>query len=148
MTYQLKIDVSPVYELINSFLIYTTQKWINNLDVGSQWIEDVHQTIASKHHADFEAAKLLPFTDYDHLYALAITRHAEASIPEFLDFLSTQEATELADRISSLVPHVKLEDMIRIKEKYTPLLRVWYECYFTTVEDQYIPLLMEDAAEK
>jgi hypothetical protein len=148
MTYQLKIDVSPVYELISSFLIYTTQKWINNLDVGSQWIEDAHQTISSEHHADFEAAKLLPFADYDHLYALAITRQTEASIPEFLDFLNKQEATELADRISSLVPHVNIEDMVRIKEKYTPLLRVWYECYFTTVEDQYVPLLMEDAAEK
>jgi hypothetical protein len=148
MTYQLKIDVSPIYELISSFLIYTTQKWVNNLDVGSQWIEDAHELISPEHVDKFEAAKLLPFTDYDHLYALAIMRQTDASIPEFLDFLDTQEPAQLATIIASLVPHVNIEDMVRIKEKYTPLLRVWYECYFTTVTDQYVPLLMEDAAEK
>lgn len=148
MTYHLKIDVSPIYELISSFLIYTTKKWVNSLDVGSTWIEEAHHMIKPEWIGAFDDAKALPFTDYDHLYALAVTRQDDTTILKFLDSLTENDASALCQQISPLVPHITIDDMERIQKHYVPLLRVWYECYFTTIQEEYVPLLMEDAAEK
>lgn len=46
MEYELKIDVSPVYELLDSFMLYVTRKWISNLDIGPHWISDVEDRIS------------------------------------------------------------------------------------------------------
>ena len=47
MAYHVKIDVSPIYEMLNSFLVYVTKKWIQHLDIGPEWILEVEGKLSS-----------------------------------------------------------------------------------------------------
>lgn len=85
MAYDVKVDHSLVYELISSFMIYTTQKWVNNLDVGLEWIAEVDTRLTPEERHQFVEAAKYPFTDYDVLYVWALERKGATDIPQFLN---------------------------------------------------------------
>ncbi|MNW49986.1 hypothetical protein D3C74_274230 [compost metagenome] len=148
MTYDVKIDVSPVYELISSFMIYTTRKWVNNLEVGSEWMDQIQPLINEKTRHSFAEAAALPFTDYDILYALAIERNSSNRIEDFINDLEEQDEVTLLHKINPYIDTVSGEDVARLKKYYVPLLRTWYDLYFKPLCGHYEGLLQEDAAEK
>lgn len=148
MNYELKIDVSPVYELLDSFMLYVTKKWTSNLDIGTDWIRDVDGRFTPAQLAALKQAAEWPFEDYDVLYAWAYSR-GEAS--KVLQFLAELESSSLEDNLRRTEPffhNFTAEECARIKNGYTPLLRIWYEHYFRHVEHTLLPLLIEDASEK
>ncbi|MEF2967234.1 ArsR family transcriptional regulator [Paenibacillus sp. M1] len=147
MYYDVKIDVSPVYELLSSFIIYTTRKWVNNLDVGTEWIDSVEARFGEKERQAFAEAAELPFSDYDLLYALAVEQRPDATIETYLRDLAEGEDGELLRELKTYIPATNSEDIPRLKG-YVPLLRIWYETYFRPIEEQYVALLKEDAEEK
>ncbi len=147
MYYDVKIDVSPVYELLSSFIIYTTRKWVNNLDVGSEWIETIDSRFSEEERQAFAEAAELPFSDYDLLYALILERDSDAGIDSFLNELAESDEHHLHRKLHTYIYTVNDEDILRLRG-YVPLLRVWNERYFRFVEEQYVSLLEEDAAEK
>ncbi|RCX23571.1 ArsR family transcriptional regulator [Fontibacillus phaseoli] len=147
MYYDVKIDVSPVYELLSSFIIYTTRKWVNNLDVGSEWIQSIEARLDEKERQSFAAAAELPFSDYDLLYALILERKPDAEIDQFLTELAETDGDSLLHILKSYIRTVNSEDISRLRS-YVPLLRIWNDLYFRHIENQYVSLLEEDAAEK
>lgn len=147
MYYDVKIDVSSVYEFLSSFIIYTTRKWVNNLDVGQEWIDEIESRLSKEEHTAFAAAAELPFSDYDLLYALILERQPEANTVQFLDELAESTADVLLARLNPYILTLNSQDISRIKG-YIPLLRIWYERYFQEIEQQYEALLLEDAEEK
>lgn len=74
MKYELEIDVSPVYELLDSFMLYVTKKWISNLEIGTDWVRDVDGRFPPMQLAALKQAAEWPFDDYDVLYAWAYSR--------------------------------------------------------------------------
>ncbi|MDQ0194774.1 ArsR/SmtB family transcription factor [Paenibacillus wynnii] len=148
MKYELKIDVSPVYELIDSFMLYVTRKWISNLDIGPDWVRDVESRIPPQKVATLLQAADWPFNDYDVLYACAYSGGPASNVLEFLDELESASIDEWYQRLVPFLPDFTLEECYRIKSSYSPLLRLWHEQYFRHVENQILPLLIEDAAEK
>ncbi|MCL6605368.1 MAG: ArsR family transcriptional regulator [Paenibacillus sp.] len=148
MKYELKIDVSPVYELIDSFMLYVTRKWISNLDIGPDWVRDVESRIPPQKVAALLQAADWPFNDYDVLYACAYSGGPASSVLQFLDELESGSIDEWYQRLVPFLPEFTLEECYRIKSNYAPLLRLWHEQYFRHVENQMLPLLIEDAAEK
>lgn len=147
MSYDVKIDVSPVYELLSSFIIYTTRKWVNNLDVGQEWIESIEARIGETERKRFEEAAELPFSDYDLLYALILERNEDANIEHFLNDLGNSPENVLLDKLKPYIPNVNNDDIVRLKS-YAPLLTLWNKEYFRHIENQYVTLLEEDAEEK
>lgn len=147
MYYDVKIDVSPVYELLSSFIIYTTRKWVNNLDVGTEWIESLDSRFSEEDRQRFTETAALPFTDYDLLYALVLERSTDSDINSFLNELAEDEEDTLLHKLKSYVPAVNSEDISRLRS-YVPLFRLWNDEYFREIEEQYASLLEEDAAEK
>ncbi|OKP84735.1 ArsR family transcriptional regulator [Paenibacillus helianthi] len=148
MNYKLEIDVSPVYELLDSFMLYVTKKWISNLDIGPDWIRDVDSRIAPLQISVLRQAAEWPFDDYDVLYAWAYTRGTASKVTQFLDDLESCSLEECFERTTPFFQEFTLEECARIKNGYIPLLRLWYEQYFRHTEQKILPLLIEDASEK
>lgn len=148
MAYDIKVDVSPIYELLSSFMIYTTRKWLNNLDVGREWIQDIQQSLSEDARQAFAEAADYPFSDYDLLYALVLERDAAADISRFLENLAHGNASDLLAQVNPYVPSATLEDMKRMQTDYAPLLHIWQQNYFSSIEETYSGMLEEDALEK
>ncbi|MEG6589780.1 ArsR family transcriptional regulator [Paenibacillus barengoltzii] len=148
MAYDVKVDHSLVYELISSFMIYTTHKWVNNLDVGLEWIAEVDTRLTPEERHQFVEAAKYPFTDYDVLYVWALERKGAIDIPQFLNDIAESSVESLYDRTKTYIPTVNSETIARIQSNYIPLLKCWHRLYMSTIEHQFLPLLEEDAAEK
>ncbi|MGG6311095.1 ArsR/SmtB family transcription factor [Paenibacillus macerans] len=148
MAYDVKVDVSPVYELISSFMIYTTRKWVNNLDVGQEWVEEIEACFAPAQKERFAEAAKFPFSDYDVLYVWALERDGTDEVPRFLNELAEITVEALLGRTKSYIPTVTNDNIVRIRDSYVPLLKTWNQLYFGKTEPQLNPLLKEDALEK
>ncbi|MDT3424703.1 DNA-binding transcriptional ArsR family regulator [Paenibacillus forsythiae] len=148
MEYELKIDVSPVYELIDSFMLYVTRKWISNLDIGPEWVRDLDGRIPPPKIAALRQAAEWPFEDYDVLYAWAYIHGPSAKVQLFLEDMESATVEEWFELAAPYLPGFTLEECRRIKDGYGPLLRLWHEQYFRHVESKMLPLLIEDASEK
>ncbi len=146
--YEIKIDVSGIYELLGSFMVHITKKWLPNLDIGSGWSEEAEAGMPPEMRQRFVEAAGWPFLDFDALYALVIEREAGEDIPLFLDRLLAEPAERLLQRIAPQLPSLTHGDMSRIQRDYTPLLKSWYTYYFKGIQDSVLPLIEEDAAEK
>ncbi|MBP1999827.1 DNA-binding transcriptional ArsR family regulator [Paenibacillus shirakamiensis] len=148
MAYKVKVDVSPVYELLGSFLIYVARRWILDIDMGNEWIEDIDQRLDEVSLALFSEASTWPFDDYDVLYAWAVIRGHHNDAISFLNYLDTADSGELYNQIHTYLPQLTTDKMETIRHHYVPLLRKWNEVYFQHVNSSYLPLLTEDASEK
>ncbi|AIQ13168.1 ArsR/SmtB family transcription factor [Paenibacillus durus] len=148
MEYELKIDVSPVYELVDSFMLYVTRKWISNLDIGPEWVRDLDGRIPPQKVSALLQAAEWPFEDYDVLYCWAYTHGPSAKVQLFLEDMESATVEEWFELAAPYVPGFTLEECRRIKDGYGPLLRLWHEQYFRHVESKMLPLLIEDASEK
>ncbi|MNH74731.1 Helix-turn-helix domain protein [compost metagenome] len=148
MAYTVKVDVSPVYELLGSFLVHIVRKWTNNIDMGPEWIDTINSRLNETTRAAFAEAASWPFEDYDVLYAWAVERGELNQIEEYLNFLQTTSSEALCDKIRSYIPEMTAEKALLIRNNYVPLLHIWYDVYFKEIESMYVPLLEEDAAEK
>lgn len=147
MAYDVKVDVSSIYELLSSFIVFTTRKWVNNLDVGLEWLEEIGSRFSRDTQLEFAAAAQYPFSDYDVLYAWAVHRQNH-TVDDFLNDLEHAANDTLLHRVKSYIPDMYTDEVERIRRSYVPLLRKWNELYFLDVAPQYTPLLEEDAAEK
>lgn len=148
MEYVLKIDVSPVYELLDSFMLYVTRKWTSNLDIGPDWVRDIDGRIPPPKVAALRTAADWPFNDYDVLYTWAYTHGPAAKVQLFLEHMESATAEEWFGLAAPYIPGFTLEECRRIKDGYGPLLRLWHEQYFRHVESKMLALLIEDASEK
>ncbi len=148
MNYEVKVDVSPIYELLGSFMVYTSKKWVRNLDIGPEWISEVSGKLPQEVAAALAQTAMWPFDDYDVLYAWAIHRDNGDAVLPFLECLQETPEEVLLAAASPYLPELTLEEASRIRDQYTPLLELWYEHYFKNVEGSIIPLIEEDANEK
>ncbi|GAB6930194.1 hypothetical protein JCM10914A_41770 [Paenibacillus sp. JCM 10914] len=148
MKYKVSIDVSTVYELLGSFMIYATRKWTDNLDIGKQLITDMDERLPQHVRVQFSNARIWPLADYDVLYALIMLRGEQQTIPDFLKWIETSPVEQLHERLVLHLPLLTRNELSRIREHYSPLMKLWYEYYFKTVERDLSQLLEEDAEEK
>ena len=148
MEHKVIVDVSEVYELLGSFMIYITRKWTDSLDIGSVLITDMDTRLPQGVRADLAKASAWPFLDYDVLYALAMKRNKHNDIPSFIQWIEASSKETLYASVLPFMPALTLSDFERICRDYPPLLTQWYDYYFAGVENELIPLLQEDAQEK
>ncbi|SEM07457.1 Helix-turn-helix domain-containing protein [Paenibacillus sp. cl141a] len=148
MKYKVSIDVSMVYELLGSFMIYATRKWTDNLDIGKQLITEMDERLPQHVRVQFSGARSWPLADYDVLYALIMLRGEHLEIPDFLGWIESSPVEELQALLQPHLPSLTRDETSRIRENYTPLMKLWYEHYFSEVEPDLYHLLEEDAEEK
>ncbi|MCM3783845.1 winged helix-turn-helix domain-containing protein [Neobacillus mesonae] len=148
MGYQVKVDVTPIYELLNSFMVYVTRRWIRSLDIGPEWINHIDSTLDMEVQERIRAAEAWPFSDYDVLFAWTALREHTSEVQPFLTEMASRPVKELFDMVHFLLPDLKLEDATRIRDNYIPLLQLWDKHYFQTLLPEYRKLIEEDSSEK
>lgn len=148
MSYDVKIDASPIYELLGSFMVYVTKKWARDLDVGIAWTEQIDHRLSTEAKQAIHAARDLPFNDYDVLYAWVFTRPDFNEIPDFLAYLENSDDQLLYERVFHHLPLLTLEESVRIQRTYAPLLQMWDKEYFRQQEGELRAIAFEDAEEK
>jgi hypothetical protein len=148
MNYNVKVDVSSIYELMASFMVYTSKKWTDNMDMGPQWLHTVNNQLSVSVRNALAPASSWPFDDFDVLYAWAILRQTGDEVEPFLEYLTLCNDDHLFELSSPYLPTMSIDDARRIRNDYVPLLKLWYIHYFKEVEGDILPLIEEDALEK
>lgn len=148
MSYEVKVYHSPMYELLSSFVIFTTRKWTENLDWSYTWIEQTSELIGPELVEHIEKVHTWDLKDYDLLYLWTILHDPYTEIESCLTYLEEASIEALYDVAVPFDDELTVDKVIRIRDNYVPLLRRWNDHYFHTVEAALRPLLEEDAAEK
>lgn len=100
MKYELEIDVSPVYELLDSFMLYVTKKWISNLEIGTDWVRDIDGRFPPMQLAALKQAAEWPLTTM--MCSMPGLTAGEAS--KVLQFLNELEASTVEDCLVRTAP--------------------------------------------
>lgn len=66
MSYQIKIDTSPIYELLGSFMAYVTKKWVQDMDLGHEWIDKVDARLQQEVRTELATAQDCPLAIMTH----------------------------------------------------------------------------------
>ncbi|WP_211747831.1 ArsR family transcriptional regulator [Paenibacillus sp. Marseille-Q4541] len=148
MSYQVKIDVTPIYELLNSFMVYVTRRWVQSLDIGPEWIHTVDSTLKEEVRELFKEASNWPFSDYDVLFAWTALRETTSEVEPFLKELSIKSPEELWKQLQTVLPNLTIAEALRIRNQYIPLLKLWDEHYFQYLTPEHRKLIEEDSSEK
>ncbi|WP_223066227.1 winged helix-turn-helix domain-containing protein [Paenibacillus caui] len=148
MSYNVKVDVSPIYEFLSSFMIYTTRSWTSSLDLGAEWLAQTREKLPEKEAALIDRAAAWPFDDYDILFALAIRRRPKMRVTHFLKQLQNATAEALHASIADFLPALTTGAVELVRSRYFPLLHIWYERYFQYIEPEHELYLREDVFEK
>ncbi|ANS74612.1 hypothetical protein AWM70_08460 [Paenibacillus yonginensis] len=148
MSYKVRVDVSSIYEFLNSFIIFSSSRWINNLDLGHEWVAESRAKL-TRHEAElFDEASSWPFVNVDLLLGWAIQRKPKMQIPDFLDYLEYGDTEDVHSQVLKLMPNLKPDAIEFVRTRYVPLLRIWYERYFKHIELEHEHYLREDVLEK
>ncbi|OAB44564.1 ArsR/SmtB family transcription factor [Paenibacillus glacialis] len=148
MNYKVKVDVSSIYELMASFMVYTSKKWTDDMDMGPQWVHTVNNQLSESVRTALAPASSWPFDDFDVLYTWAILRQTGDDVEPFLEHLMHCSDDSLFEISSPYIPTMTVENAGRIRNDYVPLLKLWYVHYFKQVEGDIKPLIEVDALEK
>ncbi|WDH81074.1 ArsR family transcriptional regulator [Paenibacillus urinalis] len=148
MSYQVKVDVSPIYELLNSFMVYVTRRWVRSLDLGPEWIENIDSTLSLDVRESIRAAAAWPFSDYDVLFAWTALREQTSEVQPFLEEMAGRPIEELFQMVRPLLPDLTVEQASRIRDHYIPLLQLWDKHYYQSLLPEYRKLIEEDSSEK
>ncbi|WP_138493499.1 ArsR/SmtB family transcription factor [Paenibacillus pinistramenti] len=148
MSFKVRVDVSSIYEFLNSFIIFSNPRWINNLDLGQDWLDESRSRLSLEEAEMFKDTALWKFSDFDILLSWVIQRKPKMRIPDFLDHLEFSDARQVHHEALELLPHLSHEEIEQVRERYTPLLRIWYKRYFKDVELEHEHYLREDVLEK
>lgn len=148
MALQVRIDCSPVYELISSYMLFVHRKWIRNVDLGVSWSEHVEQTMPEAFTSTAAVLKQASIHIFDLLYAAALERQHPHDIPVFLDQLEEMSEADWKCLLRSYGQPFRKKHVTMIKELFVPALRMWNELYLEPSSTNWESPILEDANEK
>lgn len=129
MSYTIKIDFSPSYELISSYSVFTKRNLTRHLLYGEQWIKDTEIQIGEELTKEILAFKEHCWLEYFTLLVY-IWDKKEGEPAEFLKWVKGLQPGELFEYLSPYVlsplePHIGA-----MKDQFVELLTQWNESYF------------------
>lgn len=142
MSYKIELDYSPVYELVCSLSIYTSKKFIKNIDLGKDWIVEVGEKLNPAFANDLEKTKEIPCMS---LLNLLIWQSPEkGDIPSFIVWLNSLSPGELYEKLSPHVVDGLPSDLDKLRDHYIYLLTNWYEQYFKHIDPKILRGMEDD----
>ncbi|MFD1735576.1 helix-turn-helix domain-containing protein [Bacillus salitolerans] len=131
MTFQVRVDDSPVYELILSFALYKRPSNIKYLDVGSKWIDHVNNQISPSLRKKLEEKDDIAFIDVACILLEQCPNRD--SIEAFLEWLKKPSSGELYELLCPLLVECDTKYLLNIENSRTEFLELiheWNEQYF------------------
>ncbi|GED17616.1 ArsR/SmtB family transcription factor [Aneurinibacillus migulanus] len=144
MSYSVKVDYSPAYELVNSLYAFIYYKKLKPLDIKDEWVAKVKASIPEKFIVEFvdERWEVL------HRIVLLITQcPRKDSVTDFLDWLEKLPPGEIFERLSPWVETIPA-NIGEIRDKTLSLLQLWNKYYFQHLSLDILSQLQADAALK
>ncbi|WP_088548461.1 winged helix-turn-helix domain-containing protein [Paenibacillus aquistagni] len=148
MALQVRIDCSPVYELISSYMLFVHRKWIRNVDLGTGWVEQVEQSMPEAFIKTAETLKKTSMHIFDLLYAAALERKHPHDIPQFLAQLEEMKEADWKGLLRSYGQPYRQKHVQMIKDIFVPALTLWNERYLQPSSIYWEQPILEDANEK
>ncbi|GIN92938.1 ArsR/SmtB family transcription factor [Siminovitchia terrae] len=144
MRYQLVIDFSPVYELINSLYKFIHHKQVKNLYLQDDWFQETQQKL------DPQFARQLADERYEVLHRINLLvwqYKGDQTADAFLTWLQNQPAGDIYELLSPWVDSIP-GNLGEIRDRMVYLLAKWNEQYFQKMDSNILHSLENDAEEK
>ncbi|RFU62845.1 ArsR/SmtB family transcription factor [Peribacillus glennii] len=126
MTYSVKVEYSPAYELVMSFYAFVYFKKLKPLSLGKDWYEETKASLPKKTASELEDERWGVL----HRMVLLISQSpGKATVPEFLKWLEHVPDGEVFERLSPWVESIP-SNIGEIKKKVLFFLNEWHEFYF------------------
>ncbi|QOR66229.1 winged helix-turn-helix transcriptional regulator [Cytobacillus suaedae] len=137
MTYKVKVDFSPIYELMNSLELFVSKKFVKNLDLGIDWVKSVEEQIEPGLLEELRS-KDVPCLSY--LNVLLYLSPHKNDINEFIYWLSELTPGNLYELLSPIIADNLPNDLGTIRDSYVHYLSTWNEAYFSTFD----PIVLDE----
>lgn len=144
MTYQIKVDYSPVYELVTSLYHYINFKQHRSMRLGKEWYRTTRDKLSSNFAKELEDER---FEVVHRINLLVWQFDGERCPEEFLRWLQNQPAGELYERLSPWIDAIP-GNLAEIRDRLVYLLNEWNEQYFRTIDPNILSLLQREAGQK
>lgn len=144
MGYQLVIDFSPVYELINSLYKYIYHKQVKHLFLQDDWFRETKRKLAPQFAGQLADER---FEVLHRLNLLVWQYKGDQTADAFLSWLQNQPAGEIYELLSPWVRSIP-GNLGEIRDRMVYLLAKWNEQYFQHMDANILQALEKDADEK
>ncbi|MCG7407132.1 winged helix-turn-helix domain-containing protein [Paenibacillus sp. ACRRX] len=148
MSLHVRIDCSPIYELIGSYMLYVHRKWIRNVEGGPNWIQQVEAQLSTDAIEQSTLLRKYSMHEFDILFAAALEREHPHDIPLFLTQLGCMTEDDWSRIIQLYGLPYDQACIDRIRQVYIPALILWYDHYLRWSVPLWEPALIADANEK
>ncbi|CAM3465448.1 winged helix-turn-helix domain-containing protein [Brevibacillus invocatus] len=138
MSYQLKLNISPVYDLLSSLMVY--YKCSKAFDLDSQWVKKVKNELDIDFVAELDSLSL-PFP----LIALFIWRCPDHSkVDAVTKWLDSLTAGEVFEQVSPFLLDNVPNDIGEIKKNVISVFNQWYANYYKDQEFDIQKILFQE----
>ena len=138
MSYQVVFEFSPLYELVNSLELFFNKKSIKNVELGSDWIDNIQSKLDTAK-IDFGNPKDLP--DFTYLYLFIWQSPEKENIDLFLQWLKSLQPGSLYEKLFSYISETLPADLSGIRDQYVELIDKWNHALFFKYGFKYYGLL-------
>jgi DNA-binding transcriptional ArsR family regulator len=140
MSYQVVFEFSPLYELVNSLELFLNKKSLKNVELGSEWINDVQAKLEASN-IDLGNSKDIP--DFTYLYLLIWQSPEKENIDLFLQWLKSLQPGSLYEKLFSYISETLPADLAAVRDKYVELIDKWNQIYFSKLDSEIIDCLRQ-----
>ncbi|EAO9488664.1 ArsR family transcriptional regulator, partial [Salmonella enterica] len=138
MSYQLKLHISPVYDLLSSLMVYYKCSKAFNLD--NQWVKKVKNELDNDFITELDSISL-PFP----LIALLIWRCPDTSkVDAIINWLDTLTAGEVFEQVSPFLHEDVPNEIGTIKKNAIHVFKQWYSAYYKNQESDIQKVLLQE----
>ncbi|SMO60158.1 ArsR/SmtB family transcription factor [Melghirimyces algeriensis] len=142
--YSLRIEYSPVYELISSFYAYINKKELKFFSLHNKWREETKSKLPNKYADELENEQW----EVLHRTVLLVSQCPDKETVEgFLKWFGQLPAGELYERLVPWVQSIPL-NLGEIRDRSFYLLSEWNEYYFQHFDSLILSDLKRDAEHK
>lgn len=156
MPIQLKVEYSPLYELVASLTLYLDKKAPRVTDLGKAWVGEVNarlqpalkQTLTQLMEQTEDAFQDKQIFQYL-LIKWAVEAPQKENVDSFLRWLRSQQAEELYERIDwGDLRSLPLDECKIMKEQVLTMVEQWNQQYFQDLDPVILQYLRADAEQK
>jgi DNA-binding transcriptional ArsR family regulator len=137
MSYQIKVEFHPLYELVSSMMVFASYK--NHYDLDKQWFHAIEEKLSSTFKDRIKEEEKLEDIPYIiHLMRLCPNKD---SLADFLQWLHSFTVGEIYEMLFPYFGDYPVKDIGGFRDYFSELLTLWHSVY--KIEEKTIEALNE-----
>lgn len=140
MSYQVVFEFSPLYELVNSLELFLNKKSLKNVELGSDWIDNIQSKLDT---ANFDLGNPKDLPDFTYLYLFIWQSPEKENIDLFLQWLKSLQPGSLYEKLFSYISETLPADLSEIRDQYVEIIDKWNRLYFSNLDSNIMDCLRQ-----